>query len=202
MINSQNSSASTTGSNLNLKNCKPTDYTFFYRNASRFSFVISAYPIHHVKTNPMTRISYLLILFFLISGLSTAVSQETLASVAESNVKSREVNSPYLEETADLLYQRRATYRGGVEAIQQIFAENLTYPKLAADYNREGTVLLRLLIDTRGDVADIQVIRKLGLGCDEEARRLAKRLTNWIPAQQGPNLVPTYFFLPVHFRLQ
>lgn len=150
----------------------------------------------------MTRISYLLILFFLISALSTAISQETLASVAESNVESREVYSPYLEETADLLYQRRATYIGGVEAIQQIFAENLTYPEIAADYNREGTVLLRLLIDTRGHVADIQVIRKLGLGCDEEAKRLAKQLTNWIPAQQGSSLVPTYFFLPVHFRLQ
>ncbi|NRB65113.1 MAG: energy transducer TonB, partial [Saprospiraceae bacterium] len=99
-------------------------------------------------------------------------------------------------------YLRPITYQGGREAIQEIINQHLVYPELAREHAIEGSVMLQFSIDTSGKVSYIQVTEKVGFGCDKEALRIAQFLTSWIPAQTGPNLVPSTIYLPIQFGLR
>ena len=108
----------------------------------------------------------------------------------------------FLEKEVSLSYLRPVTYQGGREAIQEIINQHLVYPELAREHAIEGSVMLQFSIDTSGKVSSIQVTEKVGFGCDKEALRIAQFLTNWIPAQTGPNLVPSTIYLPIQFGLR
>lgn len=143
----------------------------------------------------------LLTFVILIATALPAIGQEPIASVTNPEKTTATLRSTFLEDDVDISYQRRVDYAGGRPAIQEAVGEHLTYPPLAREYNREGTVILRLRINTRGQITDTKVVQSVGLGCDEEAKRVVSLLTDWIPAQQGLNLVPGYFYLPVEFSL-
>ena len=108
----------------------------------------------------------------------------------------------FLEKEVSLSYLRPITYQGGSEAIQEIINQHLVYPELAREHAIEGSVMLQFSIDTSGKVSSIQVTEKVGFGCDKEALRIAQFLTNWIPAQTGPNLMPSTIYLPIRFGLR
>lgn len=144
----------------------------------------------------------LLTFVILIAASNPTFGQEPVASVTNPEKTTTKLRSAFLEDDVDILYQRRVDYAGGGQAIQETVAEHLTYPALAQEYNREGTVILRILINTRGQVIENEVIQSVGLGCDEEAKRVVSHLKKWIPAQQGLNLVSGYFYLPVEFSLR
>lgn len=144
----------------------------------------------------------LLTFVILIAASNPTFAQDPIASVTNSEKTTTKLRSAFLEDNVDILYQRRVDYAGGPKAIQETVAERLTYPALAREYNREGTVILRLLVNTRGQITETKVVQSVGLGCDEEAKRAVSLLTDWIPAQQGLNLVPGYFYLPVEFSLR
>lgn len=66
------------------------------------------------------------------------------------------------------------TYPGGPKAMTEFIYKHLRYPKQAAEAKLEGTVLLRIEINSQGIVDDVQVLKGLGLGCDEEAARVVR----------------------------
>ena len=66
------------------------------------------------------------------------------------------------------------TYPGGPKAMSEFIYKNLRYPKQAAAAKLEGTVLLRIEINSHGIVSDVQVLKGIGLGCDEEAARVVR----------------------------
>ncbi len=77
------------------------------------------------------------------------------------------------------------TYPGGNKAFTDFIYGNLKYPKLAAEARLEGVVLLRYDIDNQGVVSDVQLMKGLGLGCDEEAIRVVKLLRFEVPKNRG-----------------
>lgn len=75
------------------------------------------------------------------------------------------------------------------------------YPESARKLGKEGFVLLRVLIDEKGTVRDVQIIKSAGYEFDEEAKR-AIRSSLFNPAHE--NGVPTlcYVDIPVRFVLR
>lgn len=67
-------------------------------------------------------------------------------------------------------------YPGGKEALKDFIVKNLRYPKKAAENDVEGIVVLVIDIDQNGKVIRTRSKKKLGFGCDEEAKRVAKLL--------------------------
>lgn len=63
-------------------------------------------------------------------------------------------------------------YPGGKTEMSKFIRENLRYPKEALQNRIEGVVHLSAQIDDNGHVFDIQVIKGIGYGCDEEAARV------------------------------
>lgn len=93
-------------------------------------------------------------------------------------------------------------FPGGEEQLKKFIRENLHYPKISAELRIEGRVTIRFVINRKGDVSDITVIRGLDPPCDKEAVRIVKKMPRWTPGHQNGRTVPVYYTIPIIFKLQ
>lgn len=96
---------------------------------------------------------------------------------------------------------QNALFGDGAEQLAQYFSQNLNYPQEAAIRHIEGVVILTLTIDTAGIVRNAKVRSGLGLGCDEEALRLAQSMPKWKPASLDGKPIASGATVQVDFRL-
>ena len=80
--------------------------------------------------------------------------------------------------------------------------KNLEYPETAKRQQVEGDVILRFVVNVFGEMEDLQVVKSLGHGCDEEALKVAKSLGKWVPGKKNDQPVETYMNLPIRFSLK
>lgn len=92
-----------------------------------------------------------------------------------------------------------ASYEGGNESWQQYLAQNLSYPDKARNMGVEGQVFVTFVINKTGEPTNIQVLRGIGAGCDEEAIRLVKN-TQWVPGQQNGEAVNSRYQIRIPFK--
>jgi TonB family protein len=85
--------------------------------------------------------------------------------------------------------------------VQEYFATNMRYPEAARNNAVQGRVIMKFVVNEDGSLSDIQVLRGIGAGCDDEATRLLKNMPRWKPGKQNGQPVKTYFTLPVQFKL-
>lgn len=77
----------------------------------------------------------------------------------------------------------------------------LHYPNFALQNNVAGKVLLSFVIDKNGEIGEIEVLRKVGFGCDEEAVRVIKQMPKWKPGEQNKRKVNVRMMLPIVFEV-
>jgi TonB family protein len=93
-----------------------------------------------------------------------------------------------------------AGVRGAVTpAVLQWKAEP-EYSEEARRAKLQGTVVLRIVVDARGQATGIEIARSLGLGLDERAVEAVKRW-RFRPALQNGKAVPSNAIVEVNFRL-
>ena len=97
---------------------------------------------------------------------------------------------------------KRASYPGGVSALNQYLAENIKYPKDALANKIEGTVYAHIYVDQSGNREDIEFPNPLGYGLEEEVLRVIKGMPKLIPAEDQGEPVKTKLILPVKFYLK
>ena len=80
--------------------------------------------------------------------------------------------------------------------------QELKYPENAIKNGIEGRTLLILTINKNGNLGNVELFKKIGGGCDEEAIRVARLfLSEWIPAYHDGEPVRSQYVLPVRFVL-
>ncbi len=107
-----------------------------------------------------------------------------------------------VEEKIFTRVEQQPEFFGGQEALMKFLAKNIKYPPQAARANIEGRVILQFTVMPDGSIADIQTLKGIGFGCDEEAERVIKLMPKWIPGKQAGKAVRVRFTLPVYFSLQ
>lgn len=85
---------------------------------------------------------------------------------------------------------------GGMKSIQ----ENLIYPEHALLYGLEGEVILIASIDEKGNVTNTEIIKGLGLGCNEAAEEAVKK-TKFIPGQKDGKVTFSRVTLNIEFKI-
>lgn len=90
---------------------------------------------------------------------------------------------------------------GGMEGWNKYLSDNLIYPAEARNMGVEGTVIVGFLINSDGTISNVEIIRGIGGGADEEAVRVVQNSPNWSPAQQKGQVVNSRMKLPVRFKL-
>ncbi|HOW32202.1 MAG TPA: energy transducer TonB, partial [Bacteroidales bacterium] len=106
------------------------------------------------------------------------------------------------EKPVFTIVEEMPTYPGGEEARNKYLAENIVYPQQASENGIQGTVYVSFVIDSKGNVTNVKVIRGIGGGCDEEAVRVVKAMPQWHPAKQYGKAVRYLFNMPIYFKLQ
>jgi TonB family protein len=105
------------------------------------------------------------------------------------------------KERKDNHFIKKPFYEGGITALRKFIKENLKYPKEALEKKIEGTVLVKYDIDYTGKVTEAKVLKGIGHGCNEEAKRLIKLLKYEVP--KGPRKLKVSFHkeTKINFRL-
>jgi len=75
------------------------------------------------------------------------------------------------------------------------------YPMMARRFGKEGKVVLRLTIDEKGNLLNVEVLEKAGYGFTEAAVEAAKKST-FLPAKKDGKPIPCRAILPVKFQLK
>lgn len=90
---------------------------------------------------------------------------------------------------------------GGITGLTNYMIQNLTYPSAAKEANVQGMVVVSFIVTAEGKVEQVEVLRGIGSGCDEEAVRVISNSGIWTPGKNGGNAVAVKMTLPVQFKL-
>ncbi len=106
----------------------------------------------------------------------------------------------------DMYGSNQEKYDCAVKKMLAYVYGNLQYPEQAKSNGVEGTVAVEFIVRKDGSLTDINVVRSLGYGCDEEGRRLIESMNHmdekWNPGTQRGTAVIVQFTLPIKFKLQ
>ena len=89
---------------------------------------------------------------------------------------------------------------GGISAPIPIYQPEPPYSEEARKAKFQGVVVLSIIVDTQGNVRDVHVVRRLGLGLDEKAEETVKTW-KFKPALRNSTPVPVRVMVEVSFRL-
>ena len=106
----------------------------------------------------------------------------------------------------EMIYYRpdeKASFPGGEKAFDQYLIKNMKYPDEAARYGKSGTVHAIVNLDENGKVVKVDFVGKeLGLGLENEARRLLMNSPRWNPAKHQGTAVKSKFAIPITFEFE
>lgn len=99
------------------------------------------------------------------------------------------------------LVENSAQFPGGVSAFGQYLSENISYPKQAQRLGVQGKVFVEFIVEKDGSLSNMQVIKGIGGGCDEEALRIMRNSPKWKPGSQRGHLIRQKMLQPITFAL-
>lgn len=99
------------------------------------------------------------------------------------------------------LVEKMPTFPGGQSALIAYLSGELRYPEEARQSGAEGKVVTQFVVSENGSISDIQIIRSVGCGCDEEAMRVISKMPRWEPGMRNGIPVKVYFKMPITFKL-
>lgn len=90
---------------------------------------------------------------------------------------------------------------GGMDEFYKFINKNLKYPGQARRLDIEGTVYVAFVVDEKGNMTDITILKGIGAGCDEEVLRIFQNPPKWQPGKQRGVPVKVRQTIPVKFVL-
>ncbi|MDR2083566.1 MAG: energy transducer TonB [Bacteroidales bacterium] len=80
--------------------------------------------------------------------------------------------------------------------------DNVKYPKMAKESGIQGIVYVTFVVMPDGSISNVEVLRGIGGGCDEEAVRVVENMPKWKPGEQRGQKVKVRFGMQIKFTLQ
>jgi protein TonB len=94
-------------------------------------------------------------------------------------------------------------FRGGsLKSFWKYIQSEITYPEEARMLGMEGTVIVQFIVDDKGNVSQVTLIRSIDPYLDNEAIRVISSSPKWKPGIQAGKPVSVLFSIPVKFELR
>jgi protein TonB len=106
------------------------------------------------------------------------------------------------EQHIFLVVENMPEFPGGEAAMYKFIGNNMDYPRMAKESGISGRVFVTFVVERDGSVTDVQILRGIGGGCDEEAVRVIKMMPKWTPGKQRGKPVRVQYRMPIKFTLQ
>ncbi|MCE7053772.1 M56 family metallopeptidase [Algoriphagus sp. AGSA1] len=129
----------------------------------------------------------------------TMMGESTEAKIGPADIAARK-----LAKDGEMIFdvvENQPEPQGGMDAWNAYLSNNLTYPAEARSLGIEGTVIVVFVVNTDGSLSDINVLRGVGGGADEEAVRVIENAPDWVPGKQRGQAVNCRMRLPIRFKL-
>ncbi|MBL7916358.1 MAG: TonB family protein [Bacteroidia bacterium] len=126
----------------------------------------------------------------------TEVTQETVVEVQP--IKEEVIDEPEIF----LIVEEMPSFPGGEGQLVKYLSDNIKYPAIARENNITGTVFVTFVVGPDGSVKDVKVLRGIGGGCDEEAKRVVMAMPKWKAGKQRGKSVSVQYNLPIRFTLK
>ena len=91
-------------------------------------------------------------------------------------------------------------FKGGTEALMKYMGSHIKYPKEAKKNNIEGKVYIAFLVDSKGNVKDLKIVKSAHKLLDTEALRVIKAMPKWTPGKKDGKNVIAKVTLPIAFK--
>lgn len=107
-----------------------------------------------------------------------------------------------VEQEIFIIVESMPEFPGGQMKMMEYIAKNIKYPQIARESGIQGRVYVSFVVEPDGSISNVNIMRGIGGGCDEEAVRVVKSMPKWTPGKQRGKTVRVSFNLPVNFKLQ
>lgn len=91
-------------------------------------------------------------------------------------------------------------YPGGQKGMLTYFIKSMRYPLAAYTNGVSGTAYVNFIVETDGSISDVLILKPVGYGCDEEAKRLVSQMKGWTPGEMDGKRVRVRSNTPIYFK--
>ncbi|MGZ2371304.1 TonB family protein [Ancylomarina sp. YFZ004] len=92
-------------------------------------------------------------------------------------------------------------FPGGDNELQKWIARNIKYPEAAAKKGIVGRVYVGFVVNKKGGIEDIKIMRGAEASLDAEAMRVIGTMPKWKPGKQNGKIVKVQYTIPINFAL-
>lgn len=131
-------------------------------------------------------------------------SEERLDSVAVEPAIANNLVSPEAGPSGEIfsVVEEQPDFQGGGNvAFLEYVGKNLRYPEELKENKLEGKVYVEFVIEKDGSVENVQVLKGIGGGADQEAVKVIKNSPRWSPGKHGGEPVRVRMVIPISFKL-
>ena len=97
------------------------------------------------------------------------------------------------------LVEHQPEFPGGFSALKEYMQTNVHYPPEAQKAGIKGQVFVSFVVEIDSSLTNVQILKGIGYGCDEEAIRVISAMPRWVPGSQSGQLQRVRYNLPVLF---
>lgn len=135
---------------------------------------------------------------------NNSLSEIVVVGYAQSQVavQPQPVPAPQQKDGVYMSVEQMPEFPGGMTELYKFLSRNIRYPRKAVERNTQGKVFASFIINEKGEISDIEVLRGIGNGCDEEAVRVVAQMPLWLPGKQNGKAVAVNYTLPISFVLE
>ena len=109
-----------------------------------------------------------------------------------------------IEEDDDeffMVVENMPEFPGGDLGLMKFIQKNVRYPAIAKEYNITGKVYVSFIVDKKGNVTNVKIVRGVDKNLDAEAVRVVSSLPKYKPGKQRGKAVRVMFTIPINFTL-
>ena len=139
------------------------------------------------------------VLAYDVSGLQNLNASEAVAFESLSDNKLSD--DTLVEGKIFKVVENQPTPKEGMTTFYEYVQSNLKYPSEAKQMGIEGKVFVQFVVAKDGKILDVQAVKGIGGGCDEEAVRVIKESLPWIPGSQKGENLNVRMIMPITFKL-
>lgn len=103
------------------------------------------------------------------------------------------------EDTPFVIVEDMPIFKKGT--VTSYIADNIKYPPLCIENNIQGRVFVQYVVNEKGKVTDVKIMRGVDPLLDKEAKRVVEGMPDYIPGKQRGKCVKVSFVVPVNFVL-
>ncbi|MDD2562767.1 MAG: TonB family protein [Salinivirgaceae bacterium] len=131
--------------------------------------------------------------------INTEVTEETMIVQTDITIQAEETED---EPEVFLVVEQQPEFPGGMASLMKYLQSNIKYPQIAKENGVSGKVFVNFVVDNKGNITKIKVLRGVDPSLDSEAVRVVENMPRWTPGKQRGKAVYVSYNLPISFVLQ